>query len=161
VAAGDVNGDGAVDVITAPGTSTEKVKFTIRALDVLSGATLLNFQVNPVNRDTATLNLSAGDLDGDGLAEIMLATNRLHLTDLQTFKNGVLKQVGFPFAANLRTDGVSVATKDVTGDGIADFIFASSQRFSPRLRIVNGATGLTILNALLLGDKDRNGLIVG
>lgn len=161
VALGDVDGDGVVDVITSPGTSTESVQYRIRAQDALTGASLLNFLVKPVNHGVATLNVAAGDLDHDGRAEILLTTSRNGQSLVRTFKDGVVTEAGLPFAANIQSTAFSVAAKDLTGDGVADLLFAGSQSQSPRLKLVNGATGQTLFSALLLGDKDRNGLIVG
>ena len=66
VAAGDLNGDGRADIITAPGSGTSEIK----AFSGATGAPFISFPAYaPVI--TGGVRVAAGDMDGDGLAEIL------------------------------------------------------------------------------------------
>ena len=69
IAHGDVNGDGAVDTIfgTGPGSSS-----MVRVVNSATGATLVEFQ--PFEGSyTGGVNVTAGDLSGDGRDEIVVS----------------------------------------------------------------------------------------
>lgn len=154
VALGDINGDGALDIITSPGVSRYKTPIQLRAVDALSGILTQSLNLTPLHRGTASLQLTAGDLDGDGQAELVLSTNRLYLTKIQKLDDGQVVTT-----SELIT-GTNTALKDVNGDGIADKLFAGGKGQSPRITIKDGATAQILLQALILNDKYRKGLVI-
>lgn len=161
VAAGDVNGDGIADVITTPGIGYDRANIRIMAHDAVTGAVLQNFVVKPTNRYDHQLALSAADLNGDGLAEVMLTSTRSGLTELRTFDQGLQIATAGASSVKLRTSAFNLTAKDINGDGVADLLFAGASGQAPRLKAINTVTGQTILNALLLGSTQKNGLVVG
>ena len=64
--------------------------------------------------------MAAGDLDGDGKAEVVTGANSI-APHVKVFNGtGALLQSYFAFDANLYTGGVSVAVGDLNGDGKAE-----------------------------------------
>ena len=66
VAAGDLNGDGRADLVTTPGSGTSEV----RAFSGATGAQFISFFAYP-SAVTGGVRVAAGDVNGDGLAEIL------------------------------------------------------------------------------------------
>ncbi len=82
------------------------------------------------------VNLTLGDLDGDGADEIIAGAGVGGGPQVQIFnKNGRLLTPGF-FAYNesVRT-GVTVAAGDVTGDGIVDIVTGTGYGSAPMIRV--------------------------
>jgi MYXO-CTERM domain-containing protein len=123
--------------------------------------------VDPVARTvqltTASLNVTAldtPDRDGNGQAELVIGTTAGALQAVDADSGVVVQTVG-SFGSSIN----GLAVRDVTGDGVADYVFASGNR----LRIFNGATsseewassvigsGVGIDDSVLVGDVDRDG----
>jgi len=123
VAVGDVNGDGVLDIITAPGAgSTQHVKvFDGRRLGQ-RGSLLMSFNAFP-GFFRGGVYVAAGDVTGDGRADIIVAPDAgapplVRVFDANT--GNVLKSF-FAYQPTF-TGGVRVAAGDVNGDGHADII---------------------------------------
>lgn len=120
------------------------------------------------------LSVAGGDVNGDGLGEIMIGTGVGSAPQVSLFTaTGKLRLRFFPFPSRLRT-GVNVASTDVDGDGRAELIVAPAGSYAPLMRIfrynaktnkfvrmmdvsVQGGRFRGGLN-LEAGDLDRNGL---
>ncbi len=137
VAAGDVDGDGAPDIITAAaGGGGPHVK-------VFSGngyAELHSFAPFPVF-PAGGINVAAGDLDGDGKADIVVSPGsggpHVKVFKGSDFVSG-LPPVGidyYPFGG-LSTGGVRVAVGDVDGDGLDDLFAASGYNSRRRVEVL-------------------------
>ena len=120
VAVADVDGDGVPEVITGagPGAPGGHVK-------VFNGATgELHFSFfTQASSYTGGVFVAAGDLDGDGKADIVAGSAGELLPAVQVF-NGATGQLHFNFFAydTAFRGGVRVATGDINGDGRADII---------------------------------------
>jgi len=81
VAVGDTNGDGVAEIITAPGAGTAAL---VRVFDAASATILKQF-----NGFEATfrngVSLAAGDVDGDGLADIIIGAGAGGRSRVRTF----------------------------------------------------------------------------
>jgi len=167
VAAGDVNGDGTADIITAPGIGAERL---VKIFDGKTGeqfaAPLDGFLPYTTGFGRGVF-VAAGDVTGDGRADILVGTGsgnnsapRVKVWDpaTQTFAYNFLA-----FGAAFH-GGVRVAAGDVNGDGRADIIAATGPGGMPLVRVFDGATGLPLagrLGRFLAGPVGfRGGLFV-
>ncbi|HJZ70993.1 MAG TPA: VCBS repeat-containing protein [Vicinamibacterales bacterium] len=139
VALGDVNGDGHADVITGAGESgSPHVK-------VFSGADLSVlysfFAYAP--QMTAGVRVAAGDVDGDGLADIITAPGPGAAPLINAFSgSGLVSLASFFAYAPQFTDGVFVAAGDVDGDGAADIITGGgASRNAVPVKVISASAG--------------------
>ena len=149
VAAGDINGDGFKDIITAPGPGI------VPLVRVFSGATGLQIrEFGPYDPSfMGGVRVAAGDFDRDGSAEMVTATGpgiegRVRVwsgtgvlfasASLPSFVNDFIPYPGF-------TGGVNVAVGDVNGDGVPDIITAAGPGGGPHIRVFNGVNGNMVL----------------
>src|SRR4051795_427654 len=118
VAAGDVDGDGRADIITGTQSGAGHVK-------AFSGAT------NTVIRSflaydatfTGGVNVAAGDVDGDGRADIVTAPVSGAGPNVKAFNGatGALLRSFFADSPSY-TDGLDVAAADLNADGRAEIV---------------------------------------
>jgi hypothetical protein len=141
VAAGDVNGDGADDIVVGVAKGGSPV------VTVISGATRRNLGQFMAYGTYyyGGITLGVGDVDDDGRADIAVGpvtSNRLvRIFDGSTLVPGhrpdLLVAPLAPFASTA-APGTNVRLGDVTGDGLADLVIGTA--FGPaRLRIYSGA----------------------
>lgn len=120
VAAGDINGDGRDDLIvgTGPGPVSE--------VRVISGRTGLTLRIlTPFADFQGGVYVAAGDLDGDGRAEVLVGSDSGSSGQVKAFgaSDTVPVREFLPFGTAF-TGGVRVAFGDVTGDGMPDLAMA-------------------------------------
>jgi len=120
VATGDVNGDGTPDLIAAAGPGGNA---QINVYDGTTGNLVLTFLAFPGFQ--GGVNVAAGDLNGDGLAEIIAATAS-GLGVVEAFSGRDLTPLAafLPFGAI--PIGLTVASGDVSGDGRDDVIVGTA-----------------------------------
>ncbi|MFH1366790.1 MAG: FG-GAP-like repeat-containing protein [Patescibacteria group bacterium] len=81
------------------------------------------------------VNNAIGDVDGDGLAEIVTGTGAGSAPHVRIFDTaGKIKYQFFAYPSNFRI-GVSLTTGDLDGDGRAEIIVAPQARGGPQIRI--------------------------
>lgn len=136
VAAGDVNGDGHADIITAPGSGGGP---HVKVFDGRTGGELHSFQ--PFATSFAGgIYVATGDFDLDGMDDLAVASGDdpvagagggprvIVFTGLELM---VLADF-FPYGSSF-TGGVRVATGDLNGDGRADIITTPGPGGAPQL----------------------------
>ncbi len=160
VALADVNGDQIPDIITATGQGGgPNVKvFDGRNLNVLYSF----FAYDP--KYTAGLYVAAGDVDGDGLAEIVTGADTGGGPNVRVFKLGANGQVTlassfYAYAAGF-TGGVRVAVGDYDNDGAADIITSPGFGGGPHVEVFDGraaAVGKAVLvKSFMAGSSTSN-----
>jgi len=157
VAAGDVNGDGATDIITGSGAGAAHVK-------VFSGrdqSELRSFL--PYDAGFAGgVFVAAGDVDGDGFDEIITGTGAGARPHVKVFdgRTGSELQSFFAYGAGF-SGGVSVATGDINGDGYADIITGSGPGAGGHVKVFDGVTSAEIRSFFPYDPAFMGGVFVG
>jgi len=139
LAVGDVNGDGRNDIITGQASGGGVVR-------VFSGTnyTML-MSVAPFGSSyTGGLNVAAGDVDGDGRADVLVGQVNGGTVAVISGATQTVTASGAPYGA---TGGVFVAAGDVNGDGKADVITAPGSFTAPVL--VFDVSSLNLLASFL------------
>jgi len=150
VAAGDVNGDGFWDVITAPGAGRGSSP-QVKVFDVHGGQLLSSFFAYGSNFQGGVF-VAAGDLDGDGKAEIVTGPGRgaplIKVFNMQTHES----PASLPPGIGSFNGGVRVAVGDVNGDGRDDVIVAAAgPGAGPHVRMFDGES-LAAIDSIFAGD---------
>jgi trimeric autotransporter adhesin len=160
VATGDVNGDGAEDIIAASGNqSAPQVR-------VFSGAGSVGFQTpallvtyNLPANFSGGMQVAAGDVTGDGRADILLSTAGGQVYALDT-TTGALS-----LRANLTNFGTawSVGAADLNADGRADILIGTPSAAATATDVfgVSGLNGSLLYTAAFNGISGRVNLAGG
>lgn len=137
VAAGDIDGDGIDEIITGTGAGGGPLVKIFSPNGTLKGA-LFAFNVN----DRGGVTVSAGDVDGDGRADIATGSGIGVSPQAVIFRGTTLAPLRSfqPYAANF-TGGVFVALGDVNGDLRSDLITGPGLGGGPHIRVFDGGTG--------------------
>ncbi|QEL19474.1 M36 family metallopeptidase [Limnoglobus roseus] len=164
VATGDVDGDGVPDLIvgTGPGTVTQ-----VRVLSGVGGREL--FSIQPFESAfTGGVYVAAGDIDGDGKAEIAISPDEGGGPRVRVFHGGSFSTVTDYFGIddpNFR-GGARPAFGDINGDGRADLLVAAGFGGGPRVSVWDGAflgtpSQRTLFNDFFLFEQTlRNGVFI-
>ncbi len=145
VAMGDTNGDGAADVITAPGPGGGP---DIRVFDSRSGLLLRQFfAFDPAF--TGGCFVAAGDVNSDGVSDIIVGADAGGGPNVAVFNglNGERLASFFPYAASF-TGGVRVAAADTDANGAAEIIAGAGQGGGPNVAVFS----LSSASATLVGS---------
>ena len=134
VAVGDVNGDGRPDIIT--GADAGGGPHVIAWDNVTSNALVSFFAYD--GSFHGGVRVAAGDLDGDGKAEIITGAGSGGGPHVRAFNSkGQVVQETFAFDANF-LGGVYVGAGDVNGDGKSDIIVGAGAGGTPEVRVLSG-----------------------
>lgn len=84
------------------------------------------------------INITTGDLDGDGIDEIIAGAGPGGTPHIRVFDNlgNIIYPKLFPFGENLNT-GVDVATGDLDGDGRDEIIASLGPGSEPKIALIN------------------------
>ncbi len=157
VAVGDVSGTGVPDIVTAPGPGGGP---DIRIYNGLTGA-LVNefFAYDPAY--TGGVYVAAGDVNGDGYADVIPGTDAGGRPVVQVFsgKDLSLLQSFYAYAPQF-LGGVRVAAADVNGDGAADIITGAGPSGGPQVSVYNGRTGALLMSVMAFPTTFTGGVYV-
>ncbi len=150
VAAGDVNGDGRADIVTAPGAGGLP---DVRVFDGASGNLIREFMAY-TPAFVGGVYVAVGDTNGDGRADIITGTGFGGAPVVEVFsgRDNSLLQCFYAYSPTL-TAGVRVAATDVNGDGRADIVTTSGPGSSPALMAYDGV-GLSLLDNIYAYDPN-------
>ena len=142
VAAGDVTGDGVAEILTGagPGGGPHVRAFSLAGGVVTEVASFFAF--DPAF--PGGVSVAAGDVTGDGIADIITGMGPGGGPQVRVFSmsGGTPTEVANFFAYDPAfPGGVSVATGDVTGDGIAEIIIGAGPSGGPHVRAFSLAGG--------------------
>ena len=131
VACGDLNGNGRSEIITGlpKGYGPQ-----VRVFDGLDGSPVLTNGFFAYGKSTRFgVRVAAGDLDGDGTAEIITGAGNGAGTQVRTFtgQGQVTFTPGFFVYYQTDRSGINVATGDIDGNGKAEIICGSGYDKSP------------------------------
>jgi FG-GAP-like repeat/FG-GAP repeat len=140
VAVGDVDGDGFAEIITGqePGGTPE--------VRVFSGDGTLRAAFMAYDpRFQGGVFVAAGDIDGDGRADIVTGADAGGGPHVMAFSGADLHVLRSFFAYSpFFVGGVRVAVGDVDQDGRADIVTGAGPGGGPHVRVLSGATGSEI-----------------
>lgn len=157
VSTGDVTGDGKAEIIV--GSSKRQVA-TVR---VFSRNGDLLWEVNPFNDNPKSgLDVAAGDINGDGIDEVIAATGKGTNGRIAIISNdgsSILKRFK-PFGKTF-TGGINVTAGDTTGDSIAEIIVGSQGGIAGKVKVFSGDGKSTGITFKPFGDEFTGGVDVG
>jgi hypothetical protein len=145
VAAGDVNGDGFADIITGAGAGAFG---HVKVFDGQTNAEIRSFL--SYNNFNGGVFVAAGDLNGDGLAEIV--TGSESNTHVKVFDGATNLEIRSFFARPGFAGEARVAAGDVNGDGLADLITSYGPGGPSTVDLFDGQT-LTLLDSFPAYDR--------
>jgi hypothetical protein len=157
-AVGDVTGDGWADYIfsSAPGGGPRIV-----VIDGVSLQKVSSFFAYAPNF-LGGLYVSAGDINGDRIAEIVCGAGASGGPHVQAFNSmGVKTGTSFFAYAPSFTGGVTVATGDLDDDGIDEIITGAASNGGSHVKSFNAAGVLGTVNFLAYGSTFMGGVTVG
>ena len=131
IAIGDINGDGVPDVITGAGPGGGPHVKVFDGVDVAAGSTnpgVLRTYFAYDGTFMGGVHVAAGDINGDGLIDIIVGAGPGGGPNVQAFSNGNLGTRLMSYFAYEPTfmGGVNVAAGDVGGDGTTDEIITGA-----------------------------------
>jgi len=177
VAAADFTGDGKADLLVAPGrgVTRNKGKFS-PPLEVFDADTFLA----PPSQGLSTpppmafffayhqkvqrggVEISVGDVNGDGRPEVITSADRDQGSAVQVFSDfGGTPVAAFDVYDADPTQGARVGLADVNGDGVNDFVAGPGPAWSRRLRTFDGLTAAQLpVSFFPYGPNFRGGLFI-
>src|SRR5262249_36458394 len=138
VAVADVNGDGNLDIIAAPGPGGGP---NVRVFDGTNGTLLSNFMAFDPGF-TGGVNVAAGDVDADNRADIICGPDSGGGPTVSVFRalDGKLLRTFLAYDPNF-TGGVRVAAGDFDRTGLADVVTAPGPGGGPNVQVLDLHSG--------------------
>jgi len=157
VGAGDINGDGAADIIT--GTGPGAAGGNVKVFDGVTGALIRNFLAFDPSF-TGGVFVAGGDVNGDGSADIIVGTDT-GSSQVKVFDGATGAVIASFFAYTGFTGGVRVGAGDINGDGAADIITGTGPGAAGgNVKVFDGVTGALIRNFLAFDPSFTGGVFV-
>jgi hypothetical protein len=154
VATGDVNGDGRAEIITGAGAGGRPV---VRVFDGLTGEILNSFLAYDASF-RGGVHVAAGDINGDGMAEIVTAPGAGSGPVVKVFSPiGSTLMQSFPaYPANF-LGGVYLDCADFNHDGFDEIITGPGAGGPPLVKVFDVHNNLNVLRSFLAFAPSFNG----
>lgn len=165
VATADVTGDGVPDTIAGSGPGSAP---TVVVFDGATRTEIARFNAFEATF-TGGVYVAAGDLDGDGRAELVVTPDQGGGPVVAVFRiAGAITEVTRFFGIDDGgfRGGARAAVGDVTGDGVPDLVVAAGFLGGPRVTVWDGASVISgrkptaVANFFAFEDTLRNGCFV-
>lgn len=157
VATGDVTGDGKSEIIV--GSSKRQIA-TVR---VYRRNGDLLWEVSPFNDNPKSgLDVAAGDINGDGIDEVIAATGKGTTGRIAIISNdgsSILKR--FKAFGKSFTGGINITAGDTTGDSLAEIIVGTQDNIAGKVKVFSGQGKSTGVSFKPFGDEFTGGVDVG
>jgi hypothetical protein len=157
VATGDVTGDGYDDLIVAPGAGGGP---HVKAFDGRTGALIRELMAyDPAF--TGGVYVAAGDVNGDGRADIVTGTGVGGGPHVKAFsgRDGAVLASFMAYDAAF-TGGVYVAAGDTNGDGRADIVTGTGPGGGAHVKVFDGRSLQTVFSFFAFDPNFRGGVTV-
>ena len=140
VAVGDVNGDGVGDIITGAGPGGAP---HVKVFDGVSLAEIRSFLA--YTGFTGGIFVAAGDINGDGRADIITGTDSGTAAHVKVFDANTSAELRsfLPFGGAF-TAGARVAAGRVNSDGIADIVVGTGPGGASQVTVFDGVSGALV-----------------
>jgi hypothetical protein len=154
VAVGDLDGDGADEIIAGAGSGGAPTVNIFSAKGVLLKTLTVGDEAT-----RAGVSVATADFDGDGKSDILVGTmqNGQPLVEVLRFSDGSVIRSFTPFAG---AQAVSVAAGDVNGDGAPDVIAGAGTGGGPEVIAFDGKTGAVLLHQFAFEDTFHGGVVL-
>jgi UPF0755 protein len=131
ICSADLDGDGIKEILTIPreGGGPHLKIFT-------HNGELINHFFVYDEKFRNGVNISAGDLNGDKLDEIVVAPFKGNFPLRVLDRNGKIISEFYPYGKDFK-GGISLTTADLNGDGIKEIITAPLSSYQPLIRVFN------------------------
>lgn len=157
VATGDVNGDGTDDIITGVASGAGP---HVKVFNGATGAEMYSFWAFAPTFQGG-INVAAGDINGDGYADIIVGAGSGAGPHVRAFSGVNLAELSSFWAyAPTFLGGVTVAAGDVNGDGRDDIITGVASGAGPHVKVFNGPTSTEIASFWAFAPTFQGGINV-
>jgi hypothetical protein len=157
VASGDVTGDGIADIVVGAGEGGGPV---VVVYDGVDGSEVSRFFAYEGSFRNGVL-VAAGDVDGDGYAEVVTGTAAGGGPRVVVFggKDGKELASFYAYEGSFR-NGVQVAAGDTNGDGFADILTGTGEGGAPRVVLFDGKSLKVLADFYAFDQAERGGVNV-
>jgi hypothetical protein len=157
VGAGDVNGDGIVDIITGAG---EAGNGHVKVFDGTTGMEIRSFFAYGINY-TGGAFVGAGFVNNDSKADIVTGVDHGVSSHVKVFDGATNAEISSFFAYGPTfTGGVRVAAGDFNNDQLADIITGAGDAGNGHVKVFDGSTNMEIRSFLAYGAGYPGGVYV-
>lgn len=153
VSRADTNGDGVLDMVVSTGAGGEPV---VKIIDSSNG-NLLGQIIAYDPAFSGGVYVSVIDINQDGYSEIVTGAGTGGGPHVKVFDGRTRQEIAsfFAYDPGFR-GGVTVATKDLDGDGILDIVTGAGPGGGPHVRVYNGAT-MSLMQEFMAYDVNFTG----